>query len=225
MPKKTLIITVIIVAVIALGATAVYIVQKQEAGKVRQKGVATTPEKPVVQPEEPTTTEPIDTSDWKTYRNEKYGLEFKYPRGWLVKEGKIPAPSYGLYVYPPLLNLSVGPQINISLGARLCSEVGQRNALDNAEFLLGGKIKELSVSSFRGVIFDRGCYECYEGDPRLETAGVVMGICNSIESGCVVISMEGLKTDYENIRHFFINIFSPTVKLDQNFNTIKCISQ
>ena len=24
----------------------------------------------------------VDTSDWQTYRNEEYGYEFKYPRGW-----------------------------------------------------------------------------------------------------------------------------------------------
>lgn len=24
----------------------------------------------------------VDTSDWQTYRNEQYGYEFKYPRGW-----------------------------------------------------------------------------------------------------------------------------------------------
>ena len=28
----------------------------------------------------------IDTSDWKTYRNEKYGFEVKYPNNWSVKE-------------------------------------------------------------------------------------------------------------------------------------------
>lgn len=46
-----------------------------------------TPE-PVVSPEstpEPTPSDqPIDTSDWKTYRNEEYGFEFKYPREYQV---------------------------------------------------------------------------------------------------------------------------------------------
>ena len=32
-----------------------------------------------------TTTEETDTSDWKTYRNEELGVEFKYPKDWIVK--------------------------------------------------------------------------------------------------------------------------------------------
>ena len=31
-----------------------------------------------------TTTEEIDTSNWKTYRNEEYGFEFKYPGEWYL---------------------------------------------------------------------------------------------------------------------------------------------
>ena len=34
-----------------------------------------------------TTTEEIDISDWKTYRNEEYGFEFRYPGDWIRKEG------------------------------------------------------------------------------------------------------------------------------------------
>lgn len=28
----------------------------------------------------------IDTSDWKTYRNEEYGFEFKYPKEWIYED-------------------------------------------------------------------------------------------------------------------------------------------
>lgn len=34
---------------------------------------------PVVSEPTVTVSEPIDTSDWKTYRNEEYGFEFRYP--------------------------------------------------------------------------------------------------------------------------------------------------
>ncbi|MEK7130128.1 MAG: hypothetical protein AAB793_00565 [Patescibacteria group bacterium] len=33
--------------------------------------------------------QPIDTSDWQTYRNEEMGFEVKYPEGWRVEEGGI----------------------------------------------------------------------------------------------------------------------------------------
>lgn len=42
---------------------------------------------PVV--ETPVQTEPanpIDTSNWKTYRNEEYGFELKYPKTWINEE-------------------------------------------------------------------------------------------------------------------------------------------
>lgn len=31
-----------------------------------------------------TTTSEIDMSDWKTYRNDEYGFEFKYPKDWTM---------------------------------------------------------------------------------------------------------------------------------------------
>jgi hypothetical protein len=38
---------------------------------------------PQIKETEPNETE-IDTSDWQTYRNEEYGFEFAYPKGWSV---------------------------------------------------------------------------------------------------------------------------------------------
>lgn len=37
-------------------------------------------------------TSDIDTSNWKTYRNDEYGFEFKYPEEWEVKEFKTGEP-------------------------------------------------------------------------------------------------------------------------------------
>ncbi len=92
MSKKIAIIALLVIAIIAVAGAATYIVQQKKEAQQRQEGaekvrqeeqVATIPETPkqtlASQPEEPATTEPVDTSDWKVYRNEKYGFEVRYP--------------------------------------------------------------------------------------------------------------------------------------------------
>jgi hypothetical protein len=71
MTKRIAIITIIAIALIVLGGAVAYITLKQGGEEVeREQPVVTVPEppkEPVVRPEQPTTPEPIDTSDWKVY--------------------------------------------------------------------------------------------------------------------------------------------------------------
>lgn len=50
----------------------------------KQSGMSPLVEPTVVESVSITTEEPIDISDWKTYRNEKYGYSMKYPSNWYV---------------------------------------------------------------------------------------------------------------------------------------------
>lgn len=98
MSKKILIIASVIVGLIAVGATA-YVVLGQEGKEVEpDQPVVSGPEEPgeEIQPEEAATSKTIDTSDWKTYRNEVYGYEVGYPAHYTIQED-----SYGTHFSPP----------------------------------------------------------------------------------------------------------------------------
>jgi len=78
MRNKTKFIAILAVIIISVIGISAYLLQ----GTGRQQKELT----PVL----PTSTSPqvpeIDTSDWKTYRNEEYGFELRYPSDWEVIE-------------------------------------------------------------------------------------------------------------------------------------------
>jgi uncharacterized protein YxeA len=78
--QKTIVIIVTIAIILALGAG--FLVWKNKKSVVQQQ-VQNQEQQENEQKKEKQ--EVIDTSDWKTYRNEKYGYSFQYPNNWFVK--------------------------------------------------------------------------------------------------------------------------------------------
>ncbi|MFZ1735595.1 MAG: hypothetical protein WAU31_01530 [Candidatus Moraniibacteriota bacterium] len=66
------------------GGWLVFRGQKDAQNRLKQ------PVQLIEKPQEVQASDAMDTSNWKTYRNEEYGFEIKYPREWVVsQEAKI----------------------------------------------------------------------------------------------------------------------------------------
>ena len=64
---------------------------------------------PAVEAPTPTPTNALDltgTENWKTYRNDEYGFEFKYPNGWESPRTEISSPLNGYKFNHPSSNTS-----------------------------------------------------------------------------------------------------------------------
>ncbi|OGY45772.1 MAG: hypothetical protein A3A24_02005 [Candidatus Buchananbacteria bacterium RIFCSPLOWO2_01_FULL_46_12] len=78
--------TILVLLIIAFAAAALAYVQFAK------------PE-PANQPGNTNQAAEIDTSNWKTYRNEQYGFEFKYPDTLSVKDWAYKTPNWELLLY------------------------------------------------------------------------------------------------------------------------------
>ena len=91
MSKRNLIIGIVILTAVVLAGGVFWFWQNnggQEKGReIRRKPELTDQDRAKMQVEIDKLHEnPLDMSNWKTYRNEKYGFEVKYPENWVYTE-------------------------------------------------------------------------------------------------------------------------------------------
>ena len=85
MNKKVTIVIILILA-LALVAGGFWCWQNNKKAEVNQ------PVEQIENQEQPQNAETeVDTSDWKTYHDEKYGFEIRYPKRWEIRDGEINA--------------------------------------------------------------------------------------------------------------------------------------
>lgn len=89
--KRFIKIVLIIVALVLIGAVY-FIFSKKDKNILFQNT-----EIKISQSSQPIG-EDLSTSDWKTYRNEKYGLDFKYPSNWKIQEYKSEYIDHGISI-------------------------------------------------------------------------------------------------------------------------------
>jgi hypothetical protein len=167
--------------------------------------------------------------NWKTWRSEQFGVEFKYPAEWPVENASSSDyVGYGLFIVanhdyanPPLLSLNLGKSMSVYVSRRECSK-GGFDPVKAGTILAGEKIEETRVNGFTLAAFRMGCYEP-EGLGQCSTDGVFAAACNSKASGCLVIQMRSSAGTFDTVKNFFLNEVFPTIQIDRNFNDIQCI--
>ncbi len=114
-----------IIAVLVIGGGIYYSVNKSNS-LVTSTNTADTPSK-------------NETSDWKTYKDETYGFEFKYPSDWVLQKndpygwvvGKYP--DYGFYLNVHNHPYTLGIESGVNLYKKLSSVDGHKALIGGTE--------------------------------------------------------------------------------------------
>lgn len=106
MPNKKTTILIIILIILVAGFFSVWKIQTTKKQKLLdeqkkeeeiKKAEENEKEKEKQEEAEEISWEEVDTSDWKVYKNEDLGFEFKYPKGWVIEKPTVD--NFGAVVY------------------------------------------------------------------------------------------------------------------------------
>jgi len=188
-------VIIFIVLVVALGGVYFYTLQSTQIAPplTNKNDVEILPQ-----------AQPSEIANWKIYRNENYGIVFKYPNGFKVVE------SYSIHTGEEIKlvstdqqaenNVDLKSKISISSTCLIPQSTSEKSwelweSWENSfqqpltfgdpfyGITSGGFLKNYSIGARKLFVFSQGCYECYDGtsgpDPNTEYNGFTAYSCEA----------------------------------------------
>lgn len=188
-----LIVILIIAGILALGGGGYYIAQKYKAPVVQQE---------IAQNQTSTQPAQDETAGWKTYTNDKYGFEVKYPAEYETYQA-------GNVIHFPKSNSETNWGITISINA-----LGINELCDSAQYAANQKMSTAGDSITSSKVFLNGISQevsqlraSYNNRAALSTY-IPVKDCSTSKKMIVISASEDLLTQYNEFLRTFK--FTPT---------------